>query len=142
MLLRCVIDNGGALPPHQRGLFYTSETQFDVEIGDEHTVYALGLFESGLIALIVSKSGIPVWYPLELFEVVSDRLPPDWVFAFFGDDKPEGLNGLPGWQARWGYREIVSSDAHLDGLIEADPEALRIFHEERARRSGASDELP
>ncbi len=41
-----------------------------------------------------------------------------------------------GFRARWGYRQLVESDEHRDGLEERDPVALVIFGEQLDQLEG------
>ncbi|SPE49661.1 hypothetical protein SNS2_1352 [Streptomyces netropsis] len=134
MILKCIANKGSDLQPYQKGLFYTTETRFDLIIGKSYEAYAMALISASLTVLVADEYDNPAWLPLELFEVEDSRLPADWEFA-----KGEAAinTPMPGelvCQARWGYKEVVRHDAHYYGLEERDPEALNAFNEERARR--------
>ncbi|MEU6235625.1 hypothetical protein [Kitasatospora sp. NPDC047058] len=135
MIVDCVANSGADLGPYRRGLFYTEETRFDLTVGKSYEVYAMALISGSLTVLVADEYDKPAWLPIELFEVRDPRVPDHWEFAK-GEVGPNAP--APGeliCQARWGYGEVVRSEIHYYGLEERDPEALRIFHEERSRGS-------
>jgi hypothetical protein len=135
VIVTCTGNKGSDLGQHSRGLYYTHETHFDLTIGESYVVYAMTLINWSLMLLVADDYDQPAWLPIGLFAVEDSRLPGHWAFAKGEAEAANSPIGAVVWQARWGYREVVQSDSHYYGLEDRDVEALRVFHEERQRRS-------
>ena len=134
MIAKAVRNTGESLGPLPRNPGMTPEAVFHVELGAEYPVIGMGLFETVLSVLVRDETGKPSWLEIGLFEVSGD-VPNDWDFALYDGLAASGGDASNGWVARWGYDELVNNPNHSDALIERDPEALRIFDKEYARRS-------
>lgn len=120
MLLRCRKNRGHSLPSDYRGLHFTEHTKFDVTPGGGYRVYAMALFNSGLITLVVDDYRQPNWYPIELFDVEQGALPSDWVFAL-------RVGGQAGMQAVWGHARLVNDPSLDESLAIQDSDARMVF---------------
>jgi hypothetical protein len=132
MIARCVANRAQAVPQYLGVLFFDLSVQFSVTIGDLYPVLGMELYRDVLQVLVPDNSGHrrPQWLPLELFEIGKSEVPSGWHFLAY----PDGATARQrGFRARWGYRQLVESDEHRDGLEELDPAALAIFAEEIAR---------
>lgn len=121
MQVKCIANLGKNLSPKtiQSGQLVT--TEYNLDIGQEYTVYGILVWGGSLRYLIVVLDDLPGWYPAELLEVVDHLLPLEWYYNFRGYED----NSL---YAIWGYKEMVfDTDKHYDALIEREPEALEIF---------------
>ncbi|MEN6355850.1 MAG: phosphoribosylaminoimidazole synthetase [Armatimonadota bacterium] len=125
MKVKCVANTGRALSQtsFDAGDLITSE--FPVDIGYIYTVYGMSIWR-GRVDYLVDIAGNPQqrmshagWYNAELFEVVDDRLPPNWHFNFRGF-------GVSFLHAIWGYPELMDEN-HCVGLIELNMEDMLIF---------------
>ena len=125
----CTINSGGQLPTYHEGLFYTPATEFHVTVGRSYSVAGLGVFQGGLSVLVRDDTDLPTWLPIALFEVGDVSIPAGWEMRFIAADQPNPLTNVNGWGARWGYPELVNSDAHSDALMNREPDALRLFRE-------------
>jgi hypothetical protein len=119
--------------------FYFGETKvinWDLVVGKTYIVYAISVWKRELAYLIIpvfldeenlpessDEEDLPSWYPAELFQVITPRLP-RFYFAIFEND-PRGLNAL------WGYKELIEDYHHYVGLIDREPEALKTFSQRR-----------
>jgi len=157
VILRCRAKTGSELGPFHRGPYHSDDTIFSaLRVGEAYRVYAMAIFkeeelasklspkpdwypaQAGLIVLLCHEYAAPPtmrpeWYPIELFSIEDPRLPDDWEFSTsweFGNAQSAQTNV----QARWGYSELVHSDAHFEGLAEGDPVALEHFRAEHDRR--------
>jgi hypothetical protein len=133
VLIKCVDNVGSNIGPYRGGLYYTEETRFDVVVGQTYVVYAMALINDGLTVLVADTYDKPAWLPVELFVVEDPRLPGHWEFALGQRGDAGRSPGQLIWRGKWGYSELVRSDAHYYGLEDRDAEALRIFYEERDR---------
>jgi hypothetical protein len=125
MIAKCFVNRGRDVP-HARtlpvlggwkGLLVLTDTVFDLTVGHTYVVNGMGLYNDGLILLVLDSASRPSWYPIEIFEVEDPRLPSTWEFS----TGPQEL------QACWGYPEPVHSEEHRDALIDRDPRALTTF---------------
>ncbi len=135
MIGRCIHNTGSNLGPSTRGHFYSPETVFNVEIGNDYVVVGLGVFETVLLVLIRDDTGKPNWLPIGLFEFDAPKLPTGWEFALLEGTAASGGETSNRWVARWGYSELVRDASHSDALIEREPRALEVFFRELERRS-------
>ncbi|SRR6266545_6189220 len=86
----------------------------------------------------------PQWLPVELFVIEDCEIPLGWCFRAFVLSclraYGRGTTAYErGFRARWGYRQLVESDEHRDGLEERDPVALVIFGEQLDQLEGRPD---
>jgi hypothetical protein len=161
MKIRCRANRGSDLGPFKRGLFYSRETRFSsLRVGELFDVYGISLVraappgvtlgqsgdevvpEPGLAVLVAHQYDTPPtlrpdWYPIELFTVEDARLPDDWEFSMVSEFVPSSEHS-GNVLARWGYRLLVSSDDHFDGLAERRTRALEEFRQEFDRRNRMS----
>lgn len=129
MVARCVINTGLGLGTPARGSFYSTETSFDLVIGQSYPIAAMGIFDEVLIVLVRDDSGMPNWLPSGLFDL-RGITPSHWEFALIDGAAASGAGSPRGWIARWGYPEIVDGDQHINALIDREPVALRRFRAE------------
>jgi hypothetical protein len=123
MIVKCRIDKGYKLPDAYRGLYFTEQTVFHVELGMEYEVYEMGLFNFGLIVLVVDSTGRPNWYPIDLFEVAVDEIPSEWVFA-------RRTGGEEGMSAVWGYSRLARDQRLDEALAMHEEDAMIVFWSE------------
>ncbi|MEU1780737.1 hypothetical protein ABZ545_14765 [Streptomyces abikoensis] len=135
MIVKCVANKGSEIGPYRHGLFYTPETRYDVSVGTSYEVFAMALINGSLAVLVADNYEKPAWLPIQLFEVEDPSLPEHWEFAMGEVGVPPAKSGELICGGRWGYAEVVHSDAHFYGLEEREADALRVFDEERSRRS-------
>ena len=68
--------------------------------------------------LILGEADCPSWYPVELFEIIDDRIYFDWMFSYRGG---EGISAI------WGYEELVRDEDYIYNLEDREEMAIRIF---------------
>ncbi len=132
MIARCVRNTGSMLGMPSRGGFYSLDTVFPLEVGEEYPVLGLGIFETVLLALVCDETRKPNWLPIGLFVFERTAMPDTWQFALLDGVAASGGDASNRWVARWGYPELVRNDKHSDALIERDDGALSVFFRELA----------
>jgi hypothetical protein len=128
MLAKCRHVSGATLVPPANGTFYTPRSEFHVTLDKHYYIAGLGIFEHVPLVLIRDDTEGPNWLPLAAFDVPAQSTPAHWEFVA---EIAELANS--GWTARWGYPRLVRELAHVEALIERNPEALAIFHDEVER---------
>jgi hypothetical protein len=130
MLVIPKANSGKALPPKYFSLGYTEQSEFNITIGKEYTVFAIGFWQSAIHFLICDDSELPNWHPAELFLISDGSLPNGWLFSTC-------VANEHGVDAVCGYERLIIDKAHYESLLERDPEAIHVFRQEqRARESG------
>lgn len=125
MKVKCIFNIGEMLPQKALNTGYKEDSEFNIEIGVEYTVYSIIMWGDTLDYLILEKSSeYPSWLPAELFEVTNHLLPLIWYFDF---KQYKNLKGEDSQKAIWGYKEMISDSGHHIVLSEEKPEALGIF---------------
>jgi hypothetical protein len=126
MMATCIANRADAVPQYRGILFFDLSLQFSLNVGDRYPVLGMELYRDVLQVLVPdnSNSRRPQWLPSELFEFDRSKLPPSWYFVSYSEGS-EARQG--GFRARWGYRQLVESDYHRDGLEELDPSAMAVF---------------
>jgi hypothetical protein len=135
MIARCIGNRADGIPQYLGVLFFELSVQFALTVGASYPVLGMELYRESLQLLVPDNSDHrrPQWMPSELFEIDISELPTGWFFRAY----PEGSSGhRGGFRARWGYRLLVESDDHRDGLEEYDPAALAVFSAELRRVTG------
>jgi hypothetical protein len=124
MRAKCLVDNAGSFPAERFVGGLSRDSEFNLRIGEEYSVYGIGLWDGLLSFLIVGeRSEVPLWYPAEAFALTENSIPKNWYLAKFDHDDKNGL------QLIMGYDEIVNSiDVHHDALLDdREVNALRVF---------------
>lgn len=131
MKVKAIGASGRDLSKRSLGIspYHHMEEEFQLNIGDTYVVYGISMFLETIQYLTFDKWGnAPFWHPAELFEIVDNRLPPEWYYEFYGyNDKSTDLL----LNALWGYKELVLDADHYDQLIEREPDAMSIFDQRR-----------
>lgn len=125
--LPCRHTSGSELGKPERGHFYALGTKFQLRRGVEYPALGIGIWETTLVVLVRDETRLPNWLPTGLFEIELDGLPSSWEFRVYDGRAASGGDALNRWVAIWSYRRLVRDETHRDGLIERDPEALRLF---------------
>ena len=149
MRATCLFNSDKALgTPKER---FWVDSQYDLNVGGEYVVYAMGLFKSihshspEMSVLVIDDNGVPGLVPIGLFQFRSYLLPFEWEFALYdGLSASERSHLSPHsheshWIAKWGYPEFVQNPDHTDLLQEGDPDARAIFFAEMERRRSLSE---
>jgi hypothetical protein len=132
MKVICNANIGSALGKKHFAIGYTPKSVLHLTVGKEYRIFAMQIWRSLLDVLLSDDTGKPQWYPIEIFKVSDSRLPNDWLFKSTPDEEY-------GLQALWGYKSIVEDPLHHDGMLELEPEHLKIFEEERRKREELED---
>jgi hypothetical protein len=126
MKVKCINNTGKSLSIASIEAGNTIETQFQINIDDVYTVYGINVWRNTVGYLILDKwKTNPFWIPAELFEIVDNRLPPDWYYNFYNYKEDTWINAI------WGYKELALSLDHYSKLIERYPEVLNIFKQRK-----------
>ena len=132
MRVKCEINNGRYLSGKYFAAFRaeSERTLYHVSIGKEYWVFAMAVFQSVLILLLIDDTNKPNWYGIELFSVTDSQVPTNWLFS-------TSIANDHGVEAIWGYERLISDPEHYGALIERDPSALEVFAEEKLRVADA-----
>jgi hypothetical protein len=122
MKVRALAATGKDLPEEFLETGWTPRSRFDLTVGREYAVRGICLTGRALEYLVEDDGQMPQWYPAAVFAVTDNHLPPGWRFRIFS---PGSLV-----TAVWGYAELTD-ERHFDALSERDPNALRIFGDQR-----------
>lgn len=117
----CKYNSGRSLTHEHLEEGYTLESEFDLQIGNEYSVYGIILSKRLLYYLLVGEGMYPHWYPAELFVITRSDLPPGWHFASFSEQDGYLVNAI------WGYEELATRPDHFDDLSNLEPEAIEVF---------------
>lgn len=123
MKVKCIANSGKDLSGKSLALGYTVESRFDeLKIGESYFVYGMHVYEGMISYLLIDEEiNRPFWYPAELFVVSDHRLPVEWYFNYYGDREDYLVSAV------WGYKELALDENHHDGLLEREPEDMKIF---------------
>ena len=134
MKVTCNATTGDKLPGKYFEHGYSRSSSFDLVSGNEYIVYGISLWLGFVLYLVVGEGRRPHWYPADLFEVTSKRLPSCWYFEFLGSKELFEL------QAVFGYEELIYQDEHFDQLSNLEDLALQIFETRRIEIEACLDE--
>lgn len=126
MRVKAIATSGNDLTKKSLEAFHDRNEQFQLGIGDIYTVYGINIWRGIVHYLTFDKwYNNPFWHPAELFEIVDNRIPPNWYFNFYGyeDHKIDLVNAV------WGYKELALSKEYYFQLIDRDE--LSIFKQRR-----------
>jgi hypothetical protein len=127
MKVKAIATYGKDLSKKSLEAFHHPEEEFQLNIGDIYTIYGINMCLGVIHYLTFDKWGnAPFWTPAELFEIVDNRLPPEWYYKFYGYDKDISINAV------WGYKELVLDPSYYDNLIERRGEAIPIFNKRKS----------
>jgi len=93
-----------------------------LEMGSEHIVYGIELYNGALRYLITDGGKRPFWYPSELFRITDPLVYAEWYVS--AGEYQGKLNVI------WGYKELLGP-AHYQNLLEREPEDMRIFEKRK-----------
>jgi len=133
MKVRCLYDNGEALRPYEYeplrkdmiGRFgATGYSEYGVlTIGKEYLVMGVIIFQT-YQAYLIDDNGLISACPCQLFEVVDNKVNPNWHFRLI--EKDEDI--YPFVQSIFGYPELCSDKKAYENLIvEMEEDTQRIY---------------
>lgn len=105
------------LPPNP--LAYNRDAVARLTVETQYRVCAMSLYAGSVMVLVCADTGLPDWYPIQLFRVEDSSIPNEWRFAFYRDSAH--------LQALWGYEDMIDDESHYDGLLEREVRALEKF---------------
>ncbi|EDU7996580.1 TPA: hypothetical protein ACF67X_004593 [Salmonella enterica] len=130
MLVLCRSISGKSLPENVRTMGETDETDFSpLQTDQQYKVYGLMFYESRIDFLVCPSSGGPMWVPSNLFDVLDDEIPQGWGCVL--TERTEGYTDLSeafGIHSICGYLDLIRSYSHYVGILERDPEELKVFY--------------
>jgi hypothetical protein len=125
MIVKCIGNKGSNLSKKTSSALHDEGAEFQMDIGDSFIVYGINIWVGVVNYLVFDKyRENPFWTPAELFEVVDNRLPPNWYFKYYGEDNRD----MDLVSAVWGYKEIALNPDHYFGLIERSLKDIQTFH--------------
>jgi hypothetical protein len=131
MRVKCVSNRGKDLPQKLIDSFMAfPESEFNLTIGNEYTVYAISIWRNSINYLIVTDDAIdPSWEFADLFYVVDHKLPSSWYFQYF--ENIEGDKRMKGLMALWGFNELIENKEFYINLLEVEPLEVAIFNKRK-----------
>jgi hypothetical protein len=120
MEVKCISNTGEFVKTYET-LGYFASSQFALKIGKTYLVMGIVLSE-GLITFLVDESGIPLFYPFQLFKIVKPEIEVNWKCKIYTKES----DYYPFRQGIWGFSELCD-DKFLDSLLEREKEALAIY---------------
>ena len=129
MKVKAIGTSGKDLSRQSLDSFHNVEEQFGLEVGGIYTVYGINIWRGIVHYLTCDELGYAYWSPAELFEIVDNRIPPDWYFKFYGYED----NDMDQVNAVWGYKELALDPKHYFELILKEGDFINIFNKKRKR---------
>lgn len=127
MIVECAVNRLSQTPYslNQTVLATTDDGEFDLVVGREYVVYAIGQ-RYGLEWLYVLRSGetIPWPFPSAAFVTTESSVPGRWDYHISHDNKGGSWSTLS-------YGEWANDPTYYDRLVDRDPVALNRFQQER-----------
>ena len=106
-------------------LYTEKNNNFDVMLGVEYVVYGVTTWKGVTHFLLKPENTYyetyPNWYPIDLFEVTDTTISPFWVIG------SNMLNEGGTIDIIMGYRLLVESLDHQDGIVLREKEHLTLF---------------
>jgi hypothetical protein len=123
MRVNCVSNSGKNLSKKALSGGNTTETKFNLDVGQTYMVYGISLWEDNVLYyfLIGKDENLPSWYPSELFETSDSLLPFEWYYNHLGYNETSMVTDI------WGYKELALEPNHLTELIEREKESIKVF---------------
>lgn len=119
MIVKCLSNSGAAFIKSTLGKRGGTQSMvLPLKVNGIYTVYGQVLSEGIMEYLILGEENYPSWYPVELFEIIDDRIYFDWMFNYRGRD---------GISAVWGYEELVRDEEYIYNLEDREEMAIQIF---------------
>jgi hypothetical protein len=130
MLVLCNSSSGKALPQNVRIMGELDETDFSPLLaGNHYKVYGLMFYTVRVDFLVCPPDGGPMWVPSDLFDVIDDEIPQGWGCVLTkSKEKYADLFESFGIHSICGYLDLVRSFDHYIGILERDPNELRLFN--------------
>jgi hypothetical protein len=118
MLIKCINTGGSSLSIADIASGNTRSSNFHVYLGREYRVYGLLFHDAVISFLIVDETGVPMWEPASLFQVLCGRPSRHWRFYNFSMNLYFGVMSFP---------ELVGSVELFEKLALGDNEARANF---------------
>lgn len=121
MRVKCVSTEAYQFTYHdvKKGLSNTVTLE-SLTLGKCYVVYGISIFGEELNYLVYDDYEMAGWYAAVLFEVESTLLPENWHHRYFGRNEQE-------LSAIWGYKELVYSMDHYNGILDRVPDEVVLF---------------
>lgn len=123
MRVKCVSTKGYQFAYYfvKKGLASPNKVEFEgLSLDKSYVVYGISIFDEELTYLIYDDYEMAAWYAANLFHVESTALPENWHHRYFGRNE-QGLSAI------WGYKELVHSMDHYDGLLNRVRDEVILF---------------
>jgi len=121
MKIKCLANKAGIAFKETKLPFGTSnDSVYGVDIGVIYTVVGMHLLKGELSCFIFNGS-YPEICPIQLFEVVDDKISKNWHFKQYSIDDSQHTEFV------WGYYEFCFDDSHYEKIVNYDNEALALF---------------
>ena len=126
MRVKCLYNTGKHLHIEKKEDEWERKSKMRLTINKEYIVYGICYHDYTFNYLVYEDTNIPFWYAIELFEIINDKAPNSWHFAF-RNNKDSPMKMI------WGYDELAIQEGHSDDLLVVGTEkAVKIFHKRKA----------
>lgn len=135
MIIKCIFNSVKNISTDYRCLNETDETDYSfLTIGSEFTVYGLMFFATRVDYLICLNNNYPIWVPSNLFEIDIQGLPNNWSLCItYLNSNYKILDDSFGIKAIISYPNLVDNISHYVGLLEREPDDLKLFFLEKEK---------
>ncbi|EMC8781285.1 hypothetical protein [Providencia rettgeri] len=135
MIIKCIFNSVKNISMDYRCLNETDETDYSfLTIGSDFTVYGLMFFSNRVDYLICLDDNYPIWVPSNLFEVNTQELPNNWSLCItYLNSNYKILDDSFGIKSIISYHNLVNNISHYIGLLERNPDDLKLFFLEKKK---------
>ena len=91
-----------------------------LKVNSLYEVHGIVIFQEDVLYLLIDEFDMPMWYVAELFDIIDSKISKDWHYKFHGYND-RGMTSI------CGYKELVDSKEHYNGLIEQNKNDIQIF---------------
>lgn len=117
MIAKCLYNDPFNLPS---GI--SNDFDFGLIVGKSYFVMGIILFGKD-IKILVDEEGRPSWFPIELFDMIDNKIENDWFFIV-----PNSIE----IKAIWGFDELCNDENYFDSLACRDEKALEIYFKKKS----------
>ena len=126
MKVECIAEEGylfGRVGANE-GNSMKSNYNHGLKLAKVYIVYAVKQYKGEISYLIYNENQMSSWMFADLFKIVDNSIPISWRFNYFGY-QPDGISFIIG------YKEIVESTNHYEGLAERTKKESELFWERK-----------
>ncbi len=121
MKVKCEKIEGNVFPRNDEKIGSYLKTKDEaLSVGTVYEVFGIGSFKESILYLIINDYDMISWCRSEWFSIVDNKITREWYYNFFG------YNDI-GTTFIFGYKELVESKEHCDGLTLQEEKDIKLF---------------